>query len=399
MFLVLTLLACHPDDPGAKGPRPELTAELLRAHTESMTDIGPRPSGLPGEVEAEQEVLRRLGAAGLEPALEPFVWDAWRPGLATLTVGAETWEIEAHSPTPTSDITAPLALENQDLDGSIALFSTDTGSRAEHFLRAASNGALGFVRINDFLDFDGSPLVEVGHTLEGSTLPGAAVDAFVGAELSALAGQEARLRIEPDIAVDHTSHNVVARLGPADSETRLYITAHYDSWYNSECAFDNALGVGALLAMADRMAAGPAPEVEVVFIATSGEEQGLQGGFAWVEQNRERIGPGDLVVNLDVLWAGSGRFNCMATTDALRDEVMAAAEAEGLEPRDAGEPGVSSDHFPFILAGTDAIWCERWPDRHYHTVADTLDQIDLDEAAAAMRSQWAVVARFAGVEP
>lgn len=397
----VALVACtgDPAQPPVAPAPVALDAARLRDHTRALTELGPRLSATPAEARAEAVVVERLRAAGLTPRVDDFVWDAWRPGTATLTVGGQSWAVEAHSPSPSTELDAPLVLEGGDLAGAIALFSSDSGSRAEHFLRAAADGAVAFVRISDFLDHDGGPLVEVGHTLEGSTMPGAAVDAVVGDALRAHAGEVATLSIAPDIAFGHTSGNVVARVGPDDPPYRVFVLAHYDSWHPSESAFDNALGVGALLSMAERLAAGPEPVAQVVFVATSGEEQGLQGGFAWAEQHADEISPGDVAITLDVLWSGEGRFTCMATTDDLRARAMAHAEVEGLDPRDGGQPGVASDHFPFVLEGADAVWCGRWPDRHYHTVADTLDALDLREAAAATRSQWALLAEVAGASP
>lgn len=403
---ILVLMACGPStgstgpgdtDPGPAGPKPELTEARLEAHTRALTDLGPRLSATPAEAEAERVVMQALKAGGLEPELAPFVWDAWRPGTATLAIGDQRWDVEAHSPSPDSVLTAPLVAEGGPMDGAIGLYSSNTGSRAEHFLRAVTTGAAAFIRITDFVGHDGEALVEVGHTLEGSTMPGAAVDTFVGDELRALTGEQATLAIDSDIAYGHTSNNVVARVGPANSGRQVFVLAHYDSWHTSESAFDNALGVGALIAMAERLAAGPEPEIEVVFIATTGEEQGLQGAFAWVEQHADEVGPGDVAITLDVMWAGEGTYSCMASTDGLRAQVMAAAEAEGLSPRDAGVPTPASDHFPFNVEGADAIWCGRWSDRHYHTDADTLDELNLKKGAQAMRANWAVVADLAGV--
>jgi Zn-dependent M28 family amino/carboxypeptidase len=135
-----------------------------------------------------------------------------------------------------------------------------------------------------------------------------------------------------------------------------------------------------------------------VFLATSGEEQGLKGSSAWVEEHASEVQPGDLVIVLDVMWSGEGQYLALATDDALRTEAMAAAEAEGVVVADGGSPGIGSDHVAFVFRGARAVWLGRWPDRHYHTVADTIDALDFDEAAAALRTNWRLLAAHAGIE-
>jgi hypothetical protein len=51
-----------------------------------------------------------------------------------------------------------------------------------------------------------------------------------------------------------------------------------------------------------------------------------------------------------------------------------------------------------VARGASAVWLGRWPDRHYHTSADTLDQLDLDEAADALEANWTLLAAHAGLE-
>jgi len=95
-----------------------------------------------------------------------------------------------------------------------------------------------------------------------------------------------------------------------------------------------------------------------------------------------------------VLWSGEGRYLCMGSTDAERSVAMQAAAAEGLDAVEGGDPGVASDHFPLVLEGATATWCGRWPDRHYHTHRDVMAELDLVEAEAAARVQWAIVDRW-----
>ena len=307
---------------------------------------------------------------------------ALRPALCIATCRALGGHLEA-----------VLRAEGEDLTGGVAVMSSLTGERAEHFLRAASGDAVALIRITDELDHDGSPLNEVGHTLQGSTFPAVGVDQPTGDWLRERLGQSVRLDVVPDVARGHTSQNVTARVEGTGTGT-VFVVAHYDSWHGSHSAFDNGIGVGALIAIAEQVAAGPSPEKTVVFLATSGEEQGLQGAFAWAAEHAGEIGPGDKVVTLDVLWSGEGQYLCMGSTEAERSVAMQAAAAEGLDAVEGGDPGVASDHFPLVLEGATATWCGRWPDRHYHTHRDVMAELDLVEAEAAARVQWAIVDRW-----
>jgi Zn-dependent M28 family amino/carboxypeptidase len=209
-------------------------------------------------------------------------------------------------------------------------------------------------------------------------------------------GAEVTISVDSTTLLDHTSYNVLGRVEGAGAG-RVFVIAHYDSWHLSHSAFDNALGVGAMIQLAAQLAAGPQPEATVVFMATSGEEQGLQGAIAWVSENEDEAEDVDLVITLDALWSAAGTFWVTASDPDWIAAGLEAAAAEGIEAADGGDVSLASDHFPFVTRGVPAIWCTRWRDDHYHTERDTLDQLDMDQAAAAARSQWRLLAQAAGV--
>ncbi len=247
------------------------------------------------------------------------------------------------------------------------------------------------MRIIDFTDDDGQPLVEVGHTLEGSSLPGVVVDAPTGAALQAAVGQTATLDITSSTVADHASVNVLGEVA-GHGTGRVIVLAHHDSWHPSESAYDNALGVGAMILLAQELAHGPPPRRSVLFIATGAEEQGLQGANAWVAAHEAELGDVSLVLNLDVMWAGEGTYRVAGTVPEHRERAMSEALAAGIpDAIDAGQPGLGSDHLPFQTRGIDTFWAERWPYRHYHTTRDTHDRVDWDGAWAAYQVNRAVL--------
>jgi Zn-dependent M28 family amino/carboxypeptidase len=230
----------------------------------------------------------------------------------------------------------------------------------------------------------------VGHTLTGSTLPAVAVDRPTGDALAVLAGEEAVLDIEATVLNDHESANVLGRVPGHSSDRPVFVTAHYDSWDNAEGAIDNALGVGMMMMLAERLAAGPTPDHTVVFLATAGEEQGLTGAFRFVSEVPEAANA-RFVLNLDIPWAQEGRYIVSTTDPSLQRLALQTATDLGLDPVDGGAPSPASDHLPFQMQGVPAAWHTRYPDRHYHTHEDTLEKLALEESIPALELNWTVL--------
>jgi len=377
-------------------PQPVTAADLLRA-TSALTDIGPRSSGTPGEALARQIVVDALSETGLDVTEHSFVWSPWVPGEASVQVGDAFWSAEPLSPSPpTSGLTLSLARGGSEVSGQAALWFSDDASRAEQYLAGVAAGAQAMIRVTEDLDHDGTPLIEVGHTWSLASTPAVTVNRDVGAELEDLLGEPVTIEITSSTIPNHESRNVVARI-PGATDDEVYVTAHYDSWHNSECAADNALGVGMLILLSEVFATTE-PERSIVLLATTGEEQGLRGASAWVADHAPGLGArGELLVNLDIPWSSEGRYFCQSDHQEWMDAAINSAASVGLTAADAGAPWPASDHFVFQPHGVPVVWCTRQPDRHYHTEADTLDWIDMDEAFVAFTAQAQLIAQAAGV--
>ena len=399
------LVACTPvvetEETDVSEPVPivdHLTAQQLEAATRRLTDIGARLVATPEEQEAASVIEEWMAEVGIADVVRsPFVWDAWLPGPSQVRIGDVVYPAEPFSPSPAATgIIGPLRLQEPFTDG-VALLSSRNGARIEQYLAANSGGAKALIRITHDLDHDGGPLLEVGHMVDGATLSAVGVDRPTGDALRAAAGQQVTVVVQSNVVRDHTSYNVVARV-PGRDPRPVFVTAHYDSWHPSESAFDNALGVGMMMVLAQQLAQYPTPEHDVVFLATSGEEQGLKGAFAWVEDNAETAGAATLVINLDVAWSAEGTYVVMASEPERLAQGLALAESFGITGAiDGGVPGVASDHFPFSMRGAPTFWAGRWPDRHYHTHRDVADELNFDEAERVLRLHWALLVDAAGV--
>ena len=147
--------------------------------------------------------------------------------------------------------------------------------------------------------------------------------------------------------------NIIAQRGEAPS---VMIAAHYDSFFNTVGAHDNASGVVALLCAARRLAESPVAD-QVMFAAFDAEEWNKSGSYRFVEEAEQR---GQLaaiasIINLDSVGVG--------------EEIAHFDDPEMLTPFDA---------YPFARKGIYATQITSIGDQpfpHWHQPGDNLDVI------------------------
>lgn len=184
--------------------------------------------------------------------------------------------------------------------------------------------------------------------------------------------------------------------GPKPSGEFVLVTAHYDHLpprssaregedriYNG--ADDNASGVAGLLAVAGALR-DDALDVGVVFVAFTGEEAGLIGSRAFLEE--ETLPPARIrgMFNMDMISRqpdGAIRLDGGPKGKVLVDLLVRLAPGVPLEMRVDTHPDWldRSDQGPFLRAGIPAVLfsCEDHED--YHQVTDHADRIDATLAA------------------
>ncbi len=220
------------------------------------------------------------------------------------------------------------------------------------------------------------------------------------------------------------SHNVIGRLPGTDPAAgAVLLTAHWDA--QGTCgeegdadricngAIDNASGTAALVAVARRLAAmGPLPR-DVVFVATTAEEQGLVGAHALRGLHiaaPERIAA---VLNLDTI-AVAGPDAPVAVvggSPALAELVRRVAE--GLGRRFDGDHEADGflrrqDGWAFgrigvpaaLISGSfsDMARLRAYLSTDYHRAGDEVAKADLSGAAADVRLYVELARRLADPE-
>lgn len=95
--------------------------------------------------------------------------------------------------------------------------------------------------------------------------------------------------------------NVVATLPGRDSTGRVFLVAHYDTTFGSPGAADDKAAVAAILEVTRALTSAPQLRNDVVVLLTDGEEAGMLGAAAFVDQHRFGT-EGGVVLN----WEGPG---------------------------------------------------------------------------------------------
>jgi peptidase M28-like protein len=191
-------------------------------------------------------------------------------------------------------------------------------------------------------------------------------------------------------AVAANIHNVVARLegsrsasaeGPSHAKA-LMLAAHYDSVSSGPGASDDGSGTATLLETARALKAGPPLANDVIFLFTDGEELGLLGAQAFVDEHPWSKDVG-LALNFEARGA-CGPVTMFETSDdnaRLIQEFAAAAphpvssslmyEAYKMLPNDTD----LSIFKQAGMAGLNFAYVGCWP--RYHTMGDSLENLDL----------------------
>ena len=222
---------------------------------------------------------------------------------------------------------------------------------------------------------------------------------------------------------DLTSYNVVARLpGRAPDGKTVLMLGHWD--HLGLCrpegapdricngAVDNASGLAVMLAVARRLAAGQRPDRDVVILATTAEEQGLQGAYQFAAAPPFPLSDIAVALNVDTVAVAPrgapaaiiGRGNAdiddqiESVISQLSREVDEDREADSFLRRQDGYALAKSGVPAFMIGGSfsDMAALRRFLAGPYHGPADALtDATPLGGAADDADLHIALIRHFA----
>jgi carboxypeptidase Q len=410
-----------PDEDGTKpalvkiAGEAELNNHAFRYLTELSDDIGSRVTGGPAERKAEEWGVAKMKAIGLENVhTEKYtIWKGWTRGSAEaeiltpvrhkLHVDAMGWTGSTPAGGAEGDV---VAVNLFDLDNEIKNVARLKGKVGLVVAKGKPNKdfILLFAQFGDYLKAAGAAgAVAViggqgGGKAEGMNLTHTGILGFnvdfavpVVSMTSEDQGQLERFlergitpRVRFNVQNTFTNGpvetaNVVGEIrGTKHPEQILVVGGHLDSWDLSEGTTDNGSGTATVLGAADSiMRSGEKPLRTIRFVLFTGEEQGLDGSFAYIEQHKSEMHNhlGDLVLD-------SGQGEVKGFQMGGRDDLVpifqpftqSLASIKTLSVDDKIESG--TDTLPFSIAGLPGInMLQETNDYKYthHSAADALE--------------------------
>lgn len=200
-----------------------------------------------------------------------------------------------------------------------------------------------------------------------------------------------RVNVEATMLEDQPTYNTIGTIrGSELPDEYVLLSAHFDSWDGSSGATDNGTGTVMMMeVMRILMEVYPNPKRSIIIALWGGEEQGLNGSRAFVEDHPEIVENIHVVFNQD---NGTGRIanismNGFTEAAASFANWFAQIPGELVSEINIGNPGMpsggGSDHASFVCHGAPAFFLSatHWDyfSQTWHTNIDTLDKIVFDD--------------------
>lgn len=354
---------------------------------ESIDLIGHRLTGSENGAKAEQYAFDLLRSYGYEDvSFQEFAINGWIRESLQLTLsstnsGTSSMNAVALALTPAhADLSGELVdmgngLESdylaapEKVKGKVVLAAlgilpgspagTSNIHRSAKVTLAIQHGAKGIILFNQVA---GGTLLTGTASIDGTLLPIPAVSVGLEDGMALKERLASGEHISAHLAMKNktgqfTSRNIIARIeGTEWPEEVIVVGGHLDSWDLSPGAVDNGLGSFSVIDMARTLkAAGLKPKRTIEFVLFMGEEQGLLGSKAYVNNAKEKGTLDHIRYMLNFDMTNNPKF-FTSTREESRELFQNLSEAVRLvdtnfQNRFSARAGLFSDHQPFMLSG------------------------------------------------
>ncbi len=336
----------------------------------------PRPAGSAANAAVRDWLMDQYRGMGYEVELDasPFVG----------------WELLAP---PRVEYLSPL--QRPLVDCWPVVWSGSTDGEVAGAIRPGAAGLPATLRTFEAYDWDLYPVVDAGGAVVSCLLSGANVwpqprdderdpmpCVLVGAEEGRLIQRYLAARTEVVVRVSVASRyvpgqmltNIIAHAG--QSGPAVLVGAHYDSFFTTTGAHDNASGTAVLVGLERRLSAERRPGVR--FVSFDAEEWNKLGSYRYVAELERRGELKDVRAYLNIDSVGVGEAIYLATTPAHGRSLERALRGRRGRPVHVDTSGglMPFDAWPFARRGVPAVQVGtfgRRPFRAWHRPEDSLD--------------------------
>ena len=417
-FLIATQALIAQADPKWKAVFQKINTEVQQNSKayptlkDAIDKIGHRLTGSANGEKAEEYAYNLLKSYGYDVKYQPFEVESWSRKTVTTSVGTANNLKElksvslAHSPVEASikeqlvDMGNGLEADYKAIPGKakgkivlvyLGILPGTTGKnlhRSEKTALAITHGATGIIIYNTV---PGGVLLTGTASVTGKLIPIPAV--CIGLEDGQiLSNQLKKETLSAQIEMTNFSgmikaRNVIATLkGSSLPNEKIAVGGHLDSWDLATGAIDNGIGSFSVMDMARTFSVlklRPARTIE--FILFMGEEQGLLGSNAYVENALKdgSINTIRYMLNYDMTNDPKGYSTSNDASKSLFQGIgsMVAAIDTNFKNIYSTGAGLHSDHEPFMLQGVSVGGAAggTLPNnsgRCYHADCDNFDLVD-----------------------
>jgi hypothetical protein len=403
-------------------------------------EIGSRWGGSDGDFRAAEYIRGQMSLHGLDSVrVEQFELDTWNytSAIARIPDTSEQLEIKPFLRCPAIDLTAPVIdlgygtprdidAASDTMRGAIVVLNlgsepftpplphtarlslvAEKGAAAAVVVESKTGGRMEYRSANDWRAPGIAP----------HPLPTVNISFEAGGRLRYLAGKGYQLQLKVESRFfDTPANNVIGEIpGEVWPDEHVIVAGHHDTVFGTVGGNDNTSGTIAVMEAARVLAAlkketGVGPARTIRFATWSGEEQGLQGAYAYVAKHHGKNGltaPPRFALNLDELSTGHMK-GVVVMTEHMRDFMQGQLDtmSDALQCHVQGPLDAHSDHFPFVRAGIPAgiLWRWRFFGRHatsefHHEFGDSAQKLNVRELKEYVGQISRLMLRLSHVTP
>ena len=338
-----------------------------------------RTGGSAEELKCAEYLVSRCAELGLEAKIWPFKVDMSEMRSASLTADGRKIACRGYLCCGSGEVEAELYyLRNTDphslsqCRGKIVIIDGYLGYWIYHDM--LDNGAVGFITYDgdaNYSDRDIDRRELRSYVSGGNKILGVNINAKDAISLIQSGARRAKITVEQE-EYEGESRDVILDM-PGDIPETVVFTAHYDSTFLSQGAYDNMSGSIGLLGIAEYFTKHPHRH-SLRFIWCGSEERGLLGSKAYTASlSEEELKSLVLNINLDMIGSIMGKFiACCTSEEKLEHYIEYFAQERGFGIS-VNQDVYSSDSTPFADKGVPSLSFARLAPHNTATIHNSYD--------------------------